>query len=86
VESGRPGSGQWNPTPIAGPASRWRLDAPWRNCGVDSARPVDSAAIVVAHVGMDNKDDCLIPRKKVNFRKEIADKIGVGYELPESIS
>jgi len=47
---------------------------------------MDSAATIVVRVGMDNKSDCSMLRKNVKFRKQFADKIGVGFELPDSIS
>ena len=43
-------------------------------------------AIRLGHANRTVGDDYSMLKRNVTFRKQIADKIGVGFELPESIS
>jgi hypothetical protein len=47
---------------------------------------MDSATIIVVHLGMDNEDDYSMLKKKVKFCKQNADNVGVGFDIPGSIS
>jgi hypothetical protein len=39
----------------------------------------------IGHTNRTVGDDCSILKKNIKFRKQIADKIGVGFEPPNSI-
>lgn len=52
----------------------------------ENSVPPDIERFWLGHANQTVGDDYSMLKKNVNFRKQIADKIGVGFELPHSIS
>ena len=52
----------------------------------ENSVPADIERFWLGHANRTVGDDYSMLKKNVTFRKQIADKIGVGFELPESIS
>ncbi len=52
----------------------------------ENSVPADIERFWLGHANRTVGDDYSMLKKNVKFRKEIADRIGVGFELPDSIS
>jgi hypothetical protein len=52
----------------------------------ENSVPADIERFWLGHANRTVGDDYSMLKKNVQFRKKIADRIGVGFELPDSIS
>ena len=52
----------------------------------ENSVPADIERFWLGHANRTVGDDYSMLKKNVNFRKQIAAKIGVGFELPDSIA